>query len=118
MVRGAVERCVGPASLLAAHYVLMKRTGTACRAGWGAAQGLWRQGLHCHSPPSTYTATRCPQPTTALVHAAAAESLWQMVREGLAMVDDGDTSGHRLYWVPCTGIEPAIQGYRQAHGLL
>ncbi len=49
------------------------------------------------------------------VAAAPADVLWQMVREGLAMIDDGDPRGQRLYWVPCTGIEAAIDVYgRQA----
>ncbi|GAB4814159.1 hypothetical protein N2152v2_001205 [Parachlorella kessleri] len=38
--------------------------------------------------------------------------LWLMVREALVLVDDGERGSPRLYWVPCTGIEPAIDAYR------
>jgi hypothetical protein len=46
-----------------------------------------------------------------------ADVLWLMMKEGLVLVDDGEPGGQRLYWVPCTGIEPAIDVYRQQQGL-
>ncbi len=48
---------------------------------------------------------------------ALADVLGLMVKEGLVLVDDGEKGGPRLYWVPCTGIEPAIKSYRQQRGL-
>ena len=44
--------------------------------------------------------------------AAGADVLGLMIRESLVLVDDGERGGTRLYWVPCTGIEPAIDAYR------
>ncbi len=44
--------------------------------------------------------------------------LWLMVKEGLVLIDDGDSGGRRLYWVPCTGIEVAVETYQQQQGLL
>lgn len=52
-------------------------------------------------------------PATAL----SADVLGLMVKDNLVLVDDGEPGGPRLFWVPCTGIEPAVDAYRQQRGL-
>ncbi len=38
------------------------------------------------------------------------ETLWSLLKEGIAMVDDQGPGGQRLYWFPCLETSGAAQG--------
>lgn len=42
--------------------------------------------------------------------ARVVETLWSLLKEGIAMVDDQGPGGQRLYWFPCLESSGAAQG--------
>ena len=65
--------------------------------------------MSCSTAPGTVAKLWLPVQECKWQEARVVETLWSLLKEGIAMVDDQGPGGQRLYWFPCLETSGAAQ---------